>query len=31
MRMFNERVRDDTRVASVMLPMRDGLTIALKI
>jgi len=30
-RAFNERVRDDSRVASTLLPMRDGLTLALKL
>lgn len=30
MRAFNERVRDDPRVDSTLLPMRDGLTLARK-
>ena len=30
-RRFNEQVRDDPRVATTLLPMRDGLTLALKI
>lgn len=30
MRAFNERVRDDTRVFVSLLPMRDGLTLAMK-
>jgi predicted O-methyltransferase YrrM len=29
-RAFNEQVRDDDRVVSTLLPMRDGLTLALK-
>ncbi len=31
MRRFNERLRDDPRVSISLLPMRDGLTLALKL
>jgi caffeoyl-CoA O-methyltransferase len=31
MRAFNERVKDDPRVATSLLPMRDGLALALKL
>ncbi len=30
MRLFNERMRSDDRVVTTLLPMRDGLTLALK-
>ena len=30
-RSFNERLRDDDRVSLSLLPMRDGLTLALKL
>lgn len=30
-RRFNEQVRDDPRVVSTLLPMRDGLTLALRV